>query len=604
MWQARIAGIFLSTSVLAASPAFAFQIFTVGGDGACGFTSIQAAVDAAAAAPGEDYIWIARNRTYTAQHIVVQNQSVLIEGGFDDCSDFTIESELTTINGAGNGGGAVFAFRGTANVLLSNLFIRGAERSSDADGGGIDYAATGDLGIQKSTISLNSAGYGAGINFRGSGGPAVLNILNDTLVLNNTAQTSGGGIRVEGNAILHMHAPNTLIAFNHALDGYGGGVEVIGPAQGSISSPGYNGGAVIQFNDAVRGGGLSINGGQSEDQDSYVRLFTSDPQQPVKISNNVASLTGGGIYLQPFAEDSILNSFHTDAKLCAFQFQMDDNIAQTGSAIFSDTDTDFSDISWGGLIHLLANTAPTALCPVIPGSPAATNCAEGIPCNTMDRNITEDTMGQPTDGATILMLEGGRLDILGLRMRDNTGGQAVHAIETYVELRNSLIANNTYSGDLLLGTENEFGYFDLNEVTIAANAIGGSVVRTSQGIYLYNMVIAQPNTPTLTPVGTPPGEFEYIVASDIRGLPNTSSIDEADPQFVDASNGNFRLAFGSPGMDFAPAAGGLDLDGNPRDVDLAGVPNVFGPRDIGAYESQLGCVAQADTIFCDGFDNE
>jgi hypothetical protein len=43
----------------------------------------------------------------------------------------------------------------------------------------------------------------------------------------------------------------------------------------------------------------------------------------------------------------------------------------------------------------------------------------------------------------------------------------------------------------------------------------------------------------------------------------------------------------------------VDLDGQPREVDLAAVPNEFGPRDLGAYERQT---LAADIIFEDGFE--
>lgn len=600
MWQQRLAGLLLAATVFAASPAAGFQVFTVGGDAACGFTSIQAAVNAAAAAPGADYVFIARNRVYTAQNIVVQDQPVIIEGGFDNCSDFVIESEMTTINGAGNNGGAVFAFRGNASVLLSNLFIRGANRSSDADGGGIDYAGSADLTIQKSTISLNSAGYGAGINFRGTSDQAVLTILNDVLVLNNTAQTSGGGIRVEGNADLRIDSPQTYIAFNHALDGYGGGVEVIGPARASISSPGYNGAGVISFNDAARGGGLSVNAGSDIQSDAYVHLFTSDPQQPVQISNNSASLTAGGIYVQPNVIFDLSGYHPQGATLCASQVRIDDNIASTGSAIHTDTDDynlGLDDI--GGDVRLYTDPAS---CSGIPGSPPAVACAQGVECNTMDRNVTEDSNGQPTPGATILTWKDSFLRIYGLRMRDNEGGYGLYLIDSDADMRNALVANNTYSGDLFrVDTDGEQGMV-LRGTTIADNAIGGSVVRTGNDVELGNLIIAQPFVPAYSVDEFPQGFFEYIVSSNSGGLPVQPNIVQATPSFVDGLSRNYRLALGSPGMDFAPAAGAFDLDGNPRDVDLGGVPNVFGPRDIGAYETQLGCVAQADTIFCDGFD--
>src|SRR5262249_29557656 len=156
-------------------------------DGACTHATIQAAIDAAAANPGEDYVWIAKNQPYTGQRIVVADQDVDIEGGFADCSDVDPETELTTISGANNFGGAVFAFRGTSHVLLSNVLLRDANRGGDGDGGGIDFAGAGALQLVRTTVSLNAADYGAGINFRGTGGEAVLRLSADTLILNNTA---------------------------------------------------------------------------------------------------------------------------------------------------------------------------------------------------------------------------------------------------------------------------------------------------------------------------------------------------------------------------------------------------------------------------------
>ena len=66
----------------AAPSAFAFNVYTVGGDASCGFAFIQDAIDAAAGNPGEDYVFIAMNREYGDQHLVVTDQDVDIIGGF------------------------------------------------------------------------------------------------------------------------------------------------------------------------------------------------------------------------------------------------------------------------------------------------------------------------------------------------------------------------------------------------------------------------------------------------------------------------------------------------------------------------------------------
>jgi hypothetical protein len=71
------------------------------------------------------------------------------------------------------------------------------------------------------------------------------------------------------------------------------------------------------------------------------------------------------------------------------------------------------------------------------------------------------------------------------------------------------------------------------------------------------------------------------------GTPNF----DADPKFVDATNGNYRLAGDSPLLGALP----VSISGNLA-FDLAGDAVSFsGFADIGAYE---------DTVFKDGFEGE
>jgi hypothetical protein len=84
-----------------------------------------------------------------------------------------------------------------------------------------------------------------------------------------------------------------------------------------------------------------------------------------------------------------------------------------------------------------------------------------------------------------------------------------------------------------------------------------------------------------------------------RNRTNAQGSDEVvvgQPEYLDAYG---RLAPDSLGVDYAPIGGGTDFDGNPRDVDTANLPNQLGPRDLGAFESQ---VTMLDMIFADGFD--
>jgi hypothetical protein len=94
-----------------------------------------------------------------------------------------------------------------------------------------------------------------------------------------------------------------------------------------------------------------------------------------------------------------------------------------------------------------------------------------------------------------------------------------------------------------------------------------------------------------------------VLATDTSTLPSAAGIDQGQPTYVDAANHDYHLQPTSSGVDFAPAKGGIDLDGNPRDVNLSGVQGNSTPRDIGAYERQnrFQC-GTSDSIYCNGYE--
>jgi len=601
-------------AVAFASDAAAFIVYKVGGDADCPYTSIQDAVDAAAANPGTDDIWIAMNASYTGQQVHIVDQDVVIEGGFTDCDDIDIDTAETTVSGAGNAGGAVFTIRGTSNVYFSNLFITGASRDGDASGGGIDFDGAGSVELHESTIGLNSAGYGGGINMHGDGGHADLTLDNDMVILNNTAYTSGGGIRIEGDTRFYALQPNTLIDGNHAPGGYGGGLEVLGPARADIGSPGYGDLGVIFFNDAQYGGGiaaLAINDGQ----EAIVRVFTTDPNNPVQISDNFASATGGGVYLKPkLSIDSA-----TDAGLCAYDFRIHDNVAQEGTAIYADEDFDGiadyhgGDVALNTLGSFASNSCVT---PEAPPALGAVACAAGTPCNEINDNVAEDANAVPTAGSTILMQEEGDLYADRFSMRGNQGGHLVREITSssfkslyaFVFLSDCLLADNALTQELAVADGGSEGSFSFENCTLANNQIGAPYVMLMSGNFqLHSSIVDQPGRATLDYTGGNGGaNASYVLSNDISTLGAGDGIIEGEPTFVDAANGDYHLQTTSLGVDFAPTGTTrLDLDRNTRVVDLPDVTDTSGPLDLGAYEIQvdtvLGC-ANADTVFCDGFD--
>ncbi|MGA9420743.1 MAG: hypothetical protein WBW61_00140, partial [Rhodanobacteraceae bacterium] len=392
-----------------------------------------------------------------------------------------------------------------------------------------------------------------------------------------------------------------------APNGYGGGIEVLGPARADIGSPGYNGSAVIQFNDAQYGGGIAALAVNDSDQDAIVRVFTTDANNPVQIADNGASATGGGVYLKPNSGSS------SGSTLCAYDFRMHDNVAQEGAAIYADEDFDgFTFI--GDTVAINIATFSECVTPEAPPALGAVACAAGVPCNEIKGNVAADATGQPTAGSTILVQSGGTLDADRFSMRGNSGAHVLRQVSDapgHVGLRNCLLAGNTLTQELIAKTDGNDAYLGIDSCTIAGDQIGAPYAFLAPGSFgLRNSIIDQPGTATVDPAITDPNSVAYVLTNDGSTLPDTVYVQEGEPTFVDPANGDYHLVPTSLGVDSAPMETNgtpTDLDRKRRVVDLPNVPDNFGPMDLGAYEIQLdtvlGC-ANADTIFCDGFEGQ
>ena len=557
----------------------AFAVYTVGGDATCQFAFVQDAIDAAAGNPGEDYVFIASNRVYEDQHLVVSNQDVDIVGGFTDCSDFDPGTDQTVIGGTS--GHSVLEIEGTSHVLLSNLELTGAVMDDSHSGGGIYFGGEGGLTLQTSWIFQNQAGYGGGIDVSPTG-PTTLTLLG-SVVSSNTALVSGGGIRIEGNTTLIVEhsadgAQFDFVTNNHALGqgniGFGGGIEVLGPAVANVA-------AVVAQNDAPYGAGIA--GLATEHGGVRVNVYATNAGSPGAIYENTASSTGGGVFLKPYAD------MGTNATLCARNFSIHSNTAINGAAIYADLDGDKGS-------GVLFNSA-------CDGPPQGVACSAGTSCNTIhDNNALE--------GSTILVQSKGFFAGDRFEMRHNAAASVIGEITdapTQVLLSNCLLAGNDVSGPLIdaytPGDLHISSELAVDGCTFVADAIGASVVVHAQvsQFVLHDSIVDEPGRQTVDGLVFMP-DVAYVLSNDVNTLPPIEGVALGEPTFVDAPSGDYHLQPTSLGVDFAPTGlTPLDLDGQARTVDLSAAGNLWGPMDLGAYEIQDGGIVN-DPIFGNGFD--
>jgi len=578
------------------------QIRTVGAGNDCNHHTLTEAI---AASGNGDTIRI-EGSSYGGEHLLIQDKSIDFTTGLCTPVIGGAQAQAATatqvkIKGDGGPNTSVFTITGTSSVSFTNLEIR--EGHSSGQGGGINFYGTGTVTLTNTSVLANTAVNGGGINFNGAGA-SELRLNHDTVIGGNTATAGGGGIRIEGNARLFVLAPETFIANNHT-NGYGGGVLVIGPARADIGSPGYSGVAVIYNNEATRGGGISVNAGTGgQGLDAKLRLFSTDANFPVRISNNVAHGIGGGIYLQPYVSSAVEND-KGYADMCGSNFRIDTNLALQGVAIYADEENNFGGAKGAGVYLDSTGCGPESA-----ASLGAVACSLGADCNLIDGNSAYNIdTGLYVAGATVLIQDNGDLSTNRLVMRENVGDYLIRTIGTRdTSLKNTLMVDNALTQAVIVHEHDDLGYsfpMTIDNCTIANNAVGGSyVIRNGAGMKIYNSIIDVADTATVLNDGGSL-EFGYLLIDDSDGVPQDSTVTVGQPTFVDAANGDYRLRYSSAsgvvtkslGLDFAPAIGGSDVRIKAHDQDLPGVANTYGPRDLGAYEMQ----PFTDRIFADRF---
>ena len=553
-------------TALAPACASAFNVFKVDPNcvAAGAYDTIQDAVNQAAATAGTDYVWISNGHhttTYANEHVTIANDvdGVIIEGGFADCNDNDPGTDTTTISG----GGPVFDISGNSQVYFGNLVITG----------GIRFFGQGSLTLGAyADVSGNHGAttYGGGVRLEAYNGNATLNLQDNARIHDNEA-TFGGGIFVSGgsagsSARLLALSPGVQIANNTAA--YGGGIDIEGRARADISTN-------VQSNTAGLGGGVYVNSG------AVLRMFPRDAAHPPGLFDNTATYgtntgNGGAIYAL--------------GDVCLFNPSISGNAAVAGAAIYQKAGGTY--VNGGFPARLGVECGPEPVSAL--GGESSLCIASG--CSLIEGNTTG--VNGPYTGPVWYV--GGELVASRLRLQWNAGSYAFETHGAQTTLHTCLVTDNNVLGVLSAdGGGSTLSACTVANDTLLANAYVFRFLNGAAGT-LTDDIIDEPGH--ISALTSGPLLANNVLSNDISTLPASASVITGDPLFV--ANNDYHLAYKSPAVDFAPAIGGVDLDGSARDIDLSQVANRFGPADLGAYEKQFAfaCDASNDAIFCSGFE--
>lgn len=584
--------LFFLAAASAAAPSHA-DVITVGSGAGCDFADATLAV--AAAADGDEVRFSAE--TFQSVDLQIADKSVALKGGYVGCAGDPIGGR--TLMRESPRLISLLTIRGDADVRIVGIDFqagididRDGDGPDEGDGGCIDYAGSGTLALRDVRLQTCSADYGGGLSFRATSAGAALTFEDGVEVIESIGRNGGGaGLSVDGPARVEIRGRGRF--WRNVTDNYGGAIRLSGPVDFDFGAADSGAGNEPYFFENRASDGAAIASLLTELGAPAVRAYTVDPLRPLRFEgqrgDSVFLLDGQGL---PAGS----------APICLW------NASVVGSPVRS-----IANLSGSGASLHFNPAADGTICGPPPAG--AVLCARGVACNQITRNglVAGSDRGlfyffvAPLFEANDVTIAGNYPARHLIRSELNTPLE--------ISMRNTAIVDNTFGQGIIFATGPTPA--ELDQVTIAGNRFsdaGAAVLHPSSDfvaiapISLARSIVDQPSASLFFgPVATV--DAHHVAATDVRQLPAASpavlqlSSNAGDglpvAGYVDAAAGDFRLAGDSVLVDYAPAGDGLarDAAGQPRTRDLA-KPNLDGPRDLGAYETQI----EAGVLFVDGFE--
>ncbi|HRQ66369.1 MAG TPA: hypothetical protein PKZ76_16150 [Xanthomonadaceae bacterium] len=546
-------------------------IYTVGSDGACTHTTINGALLAAILNPGADTIRIATNATWTAQAVVVDNQSVTLAGGFPDCSTSTpTVGARTQLSGAGVVGGPAPVIRisntqpGTAVVVLRDLRVTAGTNS------GLRVSGDVLVSVERVLVVGNTATNGGGIHIDGAAGASVV-LDEPSTVFTNTASASGGGVYCTGPGVF---ATRSRIWRNEAGD-HGGGVFAtsgctVNAFPENVAPPTNPG--ISENRAGIDGGGIDASAGAT------VNLIGTATHSMLVHDNRALTGSGGGIR----ALGAGTRLFLTDTRVTS-------NLA----------------IRRGGGIAV-SNGAELLM-------ERTQGCNRGPACSEMLTNSAAGPMGVTDNfGGAIAVWSGALARIESTRLRTHSANHAgavfwVEGSGSLLDAEGVIVSNSlglrsrveAHNGGVAQFVHSTFFEGLGSNISLLSARNGGSV-------RLYSSLVAEQAGTVFDITGGGAGDADCVLAHEVVSMPPSSTrIGPATAaSALIVGSGDPHLRPDSPAIDFCDVGVVLpstrDMDGELRGFDRPERPNLHGPYDLGADEHHGAVLGPA--VFANGFE--
>ena len=597
----RLPRLIVALVALLAAGHVSARTITVGSSG-CQYIGVQFALDDLADEAGPHVIKL-RTQTITIPNGLVLNTTdthYTFIGGHANCADAApTGNQRTVLDATGGNDGTAFAINGnsssvTPSVILSRLTVRGGSSETgigaNPEGGGLEIRGRVLVQLNDATrIDSNASGKGGGVYLRGNSASslATLYIVGGSWISNNSATTTGGGIHCEQHGdVLH---DNGEISFNGAEDGGGAWLRETCAYDAQVQAGSITG---ITNNESVlTGGGLVQFGARP-------LSLRGAADAPFWLIGNIAQgAVGGALYIAN-------NASRTTALL--------ENVVMLGNRAGGSGSSGAAILVAGAVDATMRARSDSGRCELFGVGLGA--------CSALVDNVLTGSL--PLGGVVQLVQgTGGANPSFTARRTAFIENRGLNLFGAWgpgrYDIENALIRDtHLYAGNVIVGYPSVLfrvspDYYDFTPSPPAQRLAFSTIVETTHDgsvstvfdhgrspLDVTGSIVHAPGLIGRDTAST--GAVSHngcLLLHESSAFPSTPA-----PPLVAAPGLDAELVPGiaSPVLDqcasaLAPA---VDFHGAPRAVDQPGVPNRFGPVDLGAIERP----ADNDTIFRNGFE--